>query len=95
MLTLTKEIVERADKYNVSFNAKKTIGAFTSQKGDFAGYQLDKNGYGPSPGLTRAIAKFPHPNDKTDLRSFNGLCQQVGLFSEEIAAALAPFAPPF
>ena len=34
MLTLTKEIVERADKYNVSFNAKKTIGAFTSQKGD-------------------------------------------------------------
>lgn len=93
MLALTKEIAERADKYNVSFNTKKTIGAFASQEGDFAGYRLDRNGYGPSPGLTRAIAEFPRPNDKTDLRSFNGLCQQVGLFSNEIAAALAPFAP--
>lgn len=93
MLALTKEIAERADKYNVSFNTKKTIGAFASQEGDFAGYRLDRNGYGPSPGLTRAIAEFPRPNDKTNLRSFNGLCQQVGLFSNEIAAALAPFAP--
>ena len=49
------------------------IGAFASQEGDFAGYRLGKNGYGPSPGLTRAIAEFPRPNDKTDLRSFNGL----------------------
>jgi hypothetical protein len=94
MLALTEGIVERADKYNVSFNTKKTIRAFASQEGEFAGYRLERNGYGPSPGLTRAIAEFPRPNDKTDLRSFNGLCQQVGLFSNEIATALAPFSPP-
>ena len=93
MIALTKKIVERADKYNVSFNSKKTIGAFAVEEGDFAGYRLNSEGYGPSPELTRAIEEFPRPADKTDLRSFNGLCQQVGLFSNEIATALAPFAP--
>ena len=93
MLDLARQIIERADKHNVSFNAKKTIGAFAAEEGDFAGYRLNSEGYSPSPELTRAIQDFPRPADKTDLRSFNGLCQQVGLFSDEIAEALAPFSP--
>jgi hypothetical protein len=28
MLALSSQIIERADKHNVSFNAKKTVGAF-------------------------------------------------------------------
>ena len=93
MLALTKKIVERADKHNVSFNTKKTMAAFAVKEGDFAGYRLSSEGYKPSPELTRAIDEFPRPADKTDLRSFAGLCQQVGIFSNEIAAALAPFSP--
>ena len=93
MLDLARQVIERADKHNVSFNAKKTIGAFAVEEGDFAGYRLNSEGYSPSPELTRAIQEFPRPADKTDLRSFNGLCQQVGLFSDEIAEALAPFSP--
>jgi hypothetical protein len=93
MLALSRQIIERADKHNVSFNAKKTVGAFAVEEGDFAGYRLNSKGYSPSPELTRAIREFPRPADKTDLRSFNGLCQQVGLFSDKIAEALAPFSP--
>jgi hypothetical protein len=39
MLDLSRQIMERADKHNVSFNAKKTIGAFAVEEGDFAGYR--------------------------------------------------------
>ena len=92
MLALTKKIVERADKFNVSFNTKKTIGAFAVEEGDFAGYRLNSKGYGPSPELTRAIEQFPCPTDKTDLRSFNGLFQQVGLFSDDLLTFLT-FSP--
>ena len=93
MIELSRQIIERADKHNVSFNAKKTVGAFAAEEVDFAGYRLNSEGYSPSPELTRAIQEFPRPTDKTDLRSFNGMCQQVGLFSDEIAEALAPFSP--
>ena len=46
MIALTKKIVERADKYNVSFNSKKTIGAFAVEEGDFAGNRLNSEVYG-------------------------------------------------
>ena len=91
MLVLAERIIKRADEHNVSFNVKKTIGAFAAQEVDFAGYRLNSEGYRPSPELTRAIQDFPCPVDKIDLRSFEGLCQQVSLFNEEVAKALAPF----
>lgn len=93
MLALNKRIIKRADEHNVSFNAKKTIAAFVVTEGDFAGFRLDSRGYRPSPELVIAIAEFPRPADKTDLRSFYGLCQQVGLFSDKIVEALNPFSP--
>jgi hypothetical protein len=93
MLALSIQIIERADKHNVSFNAKKTIGAFAVEERDFAGYRLNSKGYSPSSELTRAILEFPRPADKTDLRSFNGLCQQVGLFSDKIKEVFSPFSP--
>ena len=77
ILNVSRQIIERADKHNVSFNEKKTIGAFAVEEGDFAGYRLNSEGYSPCAELTRAIQEFPRPSDKTDLRSFNGLCQQV------------------
>ena len=91
MLALNKKIIQRADEHNVSFNIKKTTAVFAAEEGDFAGFCLNSEGYRPSPELTRAIAEFPKPTDKTDLRSFYGLCQQVGLFSDKIAEVLSPF----
>ena len=93
MIDLNRRIVKRAAEYNVSFNLKKTIGAFAVSKLEFAGFELSGEGYGPSKELTRAISQFPRPLNVTDLRSFNGLCQQVGNHSSQIAAALTPLSP--
>ena len=93
MIDLNKRIVKRAAEYNVSFNLKKTIGAFAVSELEFAGFELSGEGYGPRKELTRAISQFPRPLNVTDLRSFNGLCQQVGNHSSQIAAALTLLFP--
>ncbi len=54
---------------------------------------LDERGFRPEPGLTEAIRNFPRPTNITDIRSFFGLCQQVGNFSDQLSASLAPLAP--
>ena len=41
----------------------------------------------------KAIAEFPIPRDITDLRSFNGLVEQLAGFSREIAALRDPLRP--
>ncbi len=72
MLVLSRQIIERADKHNVSFNAKKTIGAFAVEEGDFASSRLNSKGYSPSPELTRAIREFPRPTGRTLQRQNSG-----------------------
>ncbi|EFX66601.1 hypothetical protein DAPPUDRAFT_262825 [Daphnia pulex] len=80
-----------ADEHNVSFNKKKTV--LASLTGVFVGYVVSENGFCPNHALTQAIREFLQPSNLTDLRSFVGLCQQVGNFSTKIAAALVPLAP--
>ena len=93
MIALNERIIQRADERNVSFNLPKTEAAFAVEETEFAGYELSIKGYTPSQELTRAIASFPRPLNRTDLRSFSGLCQQVGNFSDKIATALLPLSP--
>jgi hypothetical protein len=70
---------------------KKTVYANTTAI--FAGYEISADGFRPHPELARTIREFPRPSNVTDLRSFYGLCQQVGNFSDKIAAASAPLSP--
>lgn len=90
-LQLLCMLFQTADANNVSFNRKKT--SFACKEGKFAGYVVSGNGFHPNPYLTRAIRDFPVPLNITDFRSFFGLCQQGGNFSDKIAAALAPLSP--
>ena len=80
-----------ASNHNVGFNRAKTTFAEPTCK--FAGYVLSEEGFRPIPDLTRDIREFPEPRNVTDLRSFFGLCQQVGNFSSKIATAIAPLSP--
>ena len=88
---LVRELLRRADEHQVSINARKMQFAQPSAK--FGGFILDGDGFRPDPELVRAIAEFPVPLNITDLRSFFGLCQQVGHFSDQISSALIPLAP--
>ena len=56
----------------------------------FGGFIVESSGFRPDPELTKAISAFPSPQNFTDLRSFFDLCQQVGNFSSQVAAALSP-----
>ena len=51
----------------------------------FAGFILTDAGYQIDPALTEAIAKFPTPQNVTDLRSFMGLVNQLGPFTPNVA----------
>ena len=86
-----RSLVARANEHNISLNVKKLVFAQPSVK--FGGFIVDASGFRPDPELTRAIREFPVPQNITDLRSFFGLCQQVGNFSDQIAAALEPLSP--
>lgn len=88
---LVRTLLARANKHQVAVNVEKMVFAESAVK--FGGYTLDANGFRPDPELTRAIAEFPTPLGITDLRSFFGLCQQVGNFSDRISTALVPLSP--
>ena len=88
-IQLLRLVFRTADERNVSFNRKKTTFAVTLlclrvmwfQNMDFA--QIP----------TLPAPSENSPSNITDLRSFFGLCQQVGNFSPKIASTLAPLSP--
>ena len=59
----------------------------------FAGFQLSRDGYRVDPSLTDAIAEFPIPATRTELRSFFGLVNQLAACTDKIANLLAPLRP--
>jgi hypothetical protein len=86
-----RRLFHRAAAHNVAINTSKIV--FAQPAVTFGGYVVDADGFRPDPELTRAIREFPTPGSITDVRSFFGLCQQVGNFSDQLAAALDPLSP--
>ena len=54
---------------------------FGQRRIEWVGYVIQHGGYTVEPGKLKAIADFPIPRDLTDLRSFNGLVEQLAGFS--------------
>ena len=52
----------------------------------FAGMILSSKGLSPDPDKMSAIRDFPIPNNRTDLRSWLGLCQQFAIWYPELAS---------
>ena len=51
----------------------------------FAGHLISSTGVRPDPAKTAAISDFPRPQTTTDLRSFFGLVNQLGMFLPDLA----------
>ena len=88
---LVRHLFSRANEHSVAINYRKVQFALSLVK--FGGFILDSEGFRPDPELVCAISEFPLPKNVTDLRSFFGLCQQIGHFSDRISTALIPLAP--
>ena len=76
---------------NISLNREKF--QFCQQQARFAGFTLTPLGYSVSSDITDAIAQFPKPSSRTDLRSFFGLVNQLSSSTKDIADTLAPLRP--
>ena len=56
----------------------------------FAGHIISKDGVKPEPRRTDAIRKFPAPTNQSELRSFLGLVNQLGIFIPDLAHVTEP-----
>ena len=80
--------LQRCSDRGISLNAEKF--KFAEDQLKFAGFILTDAGYQIDPALTAAIAKFPTPQNVTDLRSFMGLVNQLGTFTPNLAGLVEP-----
>ena len=77
----------RAREQEITLSAKKFVfGASV----DFCGYQVSEDGWVVDDAKVSAIADFPIPANRTDLRSFMGLVNQVTEFTPKLAELTAP-----
>ena len=83
--------LRRCRKHGITLNPKKFhIG---EPSVPFAGYNVGREGISADPDKVKAIQHFPKPTNVTDLRSFQGLCQQLASFSSRVTESFAPLKP--
>ena len=66
---------------------------FAQPQVTFAGFILSADGYKVDSSITDAISRFPTPSNRTNLRSFFGLVNQLSASTSAVAGLLAPFHP--
>ena len=65
---------------------------FCQKRVDFAGFRISSEGITPLPKYTDAIGNFPTPRNRTDVKSWFGLVNQVSNYSQ-LRDLMAPFRP--
>ena len=90
-VTHVRKILQRCADKGISLKREKFV--FAQKQVQFCGYILSPEGYRIDPCITEAITQFPKPTNITDLRSFFGLANQLGEFTDVIAAKLEPLRP--
>ena len=86
-----RQFLQRCADCKITLNTDKW--RFSQASVTFAGFILSEGGYRVDQSITDAIAKFPTPNNRTDLRSFIGLANQLSASTDSIATLLAPLRP--
>ena len=82
-----KSVVTRCRKHNITISADKIeIGPQIR----FAGYIVSADGVVPDEEKVKAIQGFPPLKTVRDIRSFLGLANQLGEFTQELSAKSAP-----
>ena len=72
--------LERCRAMNITMGLEKLKVTGPGEKLSFAGYQISDAGFHPDFRKTAAIADFPRPTCQTDIKSWMGLCNQLGSF---------------
>ena len=83
-----RAFLQRCADKQIALNIDKCH--FSHTQATFAGFQLSSNGYQVDSSITEAISSFPTPTNRTDLRSFFGLVNQLSASTNTISSLLAP-----
>jgi hypothetical protein len=86
---LVHRLFQRENEHSFAIN----IMVFAQPNTQFGLYIVSANGFRQKPNFMKTTHEFPKPKNITDVRSFHGLCQQVGHFSTKIAESLKPLSP--
>ena len=86
-----RKIFARCRKHGITLAPKKF--KFGMPSINFVGYTVSGDGVVPAADKLEAISGFPKPKDRTDLRSFMGLAQQLGGFHMRLTEVLQPLRP--
>ena len=87
-LSHVRAVLTRAREHGITLSANKFV--FGAESVDFCGYQVSEDGWVVDDAKVSAIADFPIPANRTDLRSFMGLVNQVSEFTPKLAELTAP-----
>ena len=90
-VTHVRQFLQRCADKHIALNPEKC--KFSQNKVTFAGFSLSADGYQVDHSITEAITKFPTPTNRTDLRSFFGLVNQLSSSTNTIAPLLTPLRP--
>ena len=85
------QFLQRCADKHIALNFDKC--KFCQTEVTFAGFRLSAQGYQVDHSITDAISKFPKPSNRTDLRSFFGLVNQLSSSTSDVALLLTPLRP--
>ena len=85
------DFLDRCSTHGVTLKRSKS--QIAVREADFGGFHLSETGIQCSFDLLKSIRDFPRPKNLTDLRSWFGLVNQLGNFSQEITQIMEPFRP--
>ena len=88
-IAYVKEFLKRCADQHIVLIAEKY--RFFQTKTSFAGFLLSDQGYQVDPAITDAIARYPDPTNRTELRLFVGLVNQLSSSTNAVASLSTPF----
>ena len=86
-----RQFLQRCAERQITLNTDKWV--FAQPQVTFAGFIVSEQGYRVDRSITDAISSFPTPANRTDLRAFFGLANQLSASTATIANLLAPMRP--
>ena len=90
-ISLVKTFLQRYADRQITLNFDKCH--LFQQEVTFTGFKLLGDGYQVDQSITDAISNFPTPTNRTDLRTFFGLVNQLSVSMSTISSLLTPLWP--
>ena len=86
-----RQFLQRCAEQRITLNPDKW--EYAQPRVTFAGFSLSQDGYSVDSSITNAIASFPTPSNRTDLRAFFGLANQLAASTDALAGLLGSLRP--